>query len=82
MAFKPGVSGVHATDRRMSAAQEENEEQCLLEEQTRPEYDESIFQEVPVYTNCPFCEEKIVSRIRLKYGRWTYWATACLCLFQ
>ena len=69
-------------DHRMSSSQETNEGQCLLEEQGRPEYDESIFQEVPVYINCPFCNEKIVSRTRLKYGRWTYWATACLCIFQ
>lgn len=67
------------------ATKEANEGQSLLEMQRRenkPDYDESIFQEVPVYINCPFCDEKIVSRTRLKYGRWTYRAAACLCLLQ
>lgn len=63
-----------------------NEEQYLLQEisneEEKPEYDESIFQEVPVYISCPYCTEKIVSKTRLKCGRWTYWTTACLCIFQ
>lgn len=40
------------------------------------------FEDVPVYTTCPFCMEKIVTRTHFKSGKYTYWTSVCLCIFQ
>ena len=40
------------------------------------------FQDVPVYITCPHCNEKVVTRTAFKSGKYTYWTTACLCVFQ
>ncbi|XP_032218547.2 lipopolysaccharide-induced tumor necrosis factor-alpha factor homolog [Nematostella vectensis] len=45
--------------------------------------DENLkYEDVPVYTTCPFCQEKIVTRTSFKSGKYTYWTSACLCIFQ
>jgi len=41
-----------------------------------------LFEDVPVYTTCPFCQEKIVTRTHFKSGKYTYWTSVCLCIFQ
>ncbi|EDO46067.1 predicted protein [Nematostella vectensis] len=45
--------------------------------------DENLkYEDVPVYTTCPFCQEKIVTRTSFKSGKYTYWTSACLCIFH
>ncbi|XP_031563779.1 lipopolysaccharide-induced tumor necrosis factor-alpha factor homolog [Actinia tenebrosa] len=44
--------------------------------------DQLLFEDVPVYTTCPNCKEKIVTRTSFKRGKYTYWTSACLCIFQ
>lgn len=44
--------------------------------------DQLLFEDVPVYTTCPNCNEKIVTRTSFKSGKYTYWTSACLCIFQ
>lgn len=44
--------------------------------------DQLLFEDVPVYTTCPFCKEKIVTRTHFKSGKYTYWTSICLCIFQ
>ncbi|KAL9986992.1 hypothetical protein ACROYT_G001225 [Oculina patagonica] len=43
---------------------------------------ETAFEDVPVYITCPYCHEKIVTRTSFKSGKYTYWTSACLCIFQ
>lgn len=43
---------------------------------------ETAFEDVPVYVTCPYCHEKIVTRTSFKSGKYTYWTSACLCIFQ
>ena len=43
---------------------------------------ETAFEDVPLYITCPFCNEKIVTRTSFKSGKYTYWTSACLCIFQ
>ena len=43
---------------------------------------ETAFEDVPVYLTCPHCNEKIVTRTSFKSGKYTYWTSACLCIFQ
>lgn len=44
--------------------------------------EETAFEDVPVYITCPYCNEKIVTRTSFKSGKYTYWTSACLCIFQ
>lgn len=43
---------------------------------------ETAYEDVPVYVTCPHCNEKIVTRTNFKSGKYTYWTSACLCIFQ
>ena len=43
---------------------------------------ETAYEDVPVYVTCPYCNEKIVTRTNFKSGKYTYWTSACLCIFQ
>lgn len=43
---------------------------------------ETAFEDVPLYITCPYCNEKIVTRTSFKSGKYTYWTSVCLCIFQ